>query len=166
MPLKKSEFDTDPRREKLDAVMKQRQYRQDALIEILHQAQHLFGYLDVEVLAHVARALKLPPSRVYGVATFYHLFSIAPPGEHVCVVCLGTACFVQGAMKLLERAELAADCKAGETRPDGKISLRTARCLGASGIAPVVVYDGKLAGKQSAEAVANQVRGWGIHGTK
>jgi bidirectional [NiFe] hydrogenase diaphorase subunit len=109
MPLERSVFDADPRFELIDAAMKRLQHCPDSLIAILHQAQDQFGYLDAAVLAPIARSLMLPPSRVYGVATFYHLFSTEPPGEHTCVVCLGTACFVQGASKLLERENLLAD---------------------------------------------------------
>src|SRR6476619_3711072 len=86
----------DQRMKMLDAAIRKNQHRQDALIEVLHRAQDLFGYLEVPVLRHVARSLKLPPSRVYGVATFYHLFTLQPKGEHTCVICMGTACYVQG----------------------------------------------------------------------
>src|SRR6185503_19287908 len=81
----------------LEATMKRLQYQPDALIEVLHKAQELFGYLSTDLLITIARSLKLPPSRVYGVATFYHFFSLAPQGEHTCAVCLGTACYVKGA---------------------------------------------------------------------
>ncbi len=150
----------DQRMKLLDVAMKKSQFRQDVLIEILHKAQDLFGYLDVPILWHVARSLKLPPSRVYGVATFYHLFSLKPKGEHVCVVCLGTACYVKGATQLLATAESTAKCKAGETRADGKVSVLTARCIGACGIAPAIVYDQVTAGKQTADAVSAHLKGW------
>src|SRR5882672_8114008 len=91
----------DKRFKILDVTMKRHQYQPDALIEVLHKAQELFGFLDRDVLFYVARGLKQPPSRVYGVATFYHLFSLKPQGEHTCVVCMGTACFVKGADRLL-----------------------------------------------------------------
>src|SRR5271156_1578756 len=107
--------------------MKRQQYQPDALIEVLHKAQELFGYLDVDVLRTVARGLKLPPSRVYGVATFYHLFSLKPQGAHTCVVCLGTACFVKGADHLLRAVEECAGIKRGETTADKSLSLLTAR---------------------------------------
>lgn len=155
----------DQRMKMLDAAIKKSQFRQDALIEILHKAQELFGYLDAPVLRHVARSLKLPPSRVYGVATFYHLFSLKPQGEHVCVVCMGTACYVKGADRLLERAEAFAGCKAGQTTRDGKVSILTARCIGACGIAPAVVYDQATAGKQTIEQVEAHLKGWLPHGS-
>lgn len=83
----------DKRFKILDATMKRHQYQQDALIEVLHKAQELFGYLENDLLHYIAQSLKLAPSRVYGVATFYHLFSLAPKGAHTCVVCTGTACY-------------------------------------------------------------------------
>jgi bidirectional [NiFe] hydrogenase diaphorase subunit len=85
--------------------MKKFQFRQDALIEVLHKAQELFGYLEDDLLLFVAYKLKLPPSRVYGVATFYHFFTLKPQGKHTCVVCLGTACYVKGADKVLAAIE-------------------------------------------------------------
>lgn len=155
----------DQRQKMLDAAIKKNQFRQDALIEVLHKAQELWGYLDVPVLGHVARALKLPPSRVYGVATFYHLFTLKPQGEHVCVVCMGTACFVKGADRLLEEAEKALACKVGQTTPDGKVTILTARCIGACGIAPAVVYDQATAGQQSTADIVSRMKGWRNHGT-
>src|SRR5512144_1850974 len=142
----------------LEATMKRHQYQPDALIEVLHKAQELFGYLSTDLLITIAQSLKLPPSRVYGVATFYHFFSLAPQGEHTCAVCLGTACYVKGAAALLATVEHEAGIKAGATTADGRLSLMTARCLGACGIAPAVVIDGEVAGHVTAEKLAEQVR--------
>jgi bidirectional [NiFe] hydrogenase diaphorase subunit len=150
----------DKRFQILDVTMKQHQHQPDSLIEVLHKAQDLFGYLDTDVLWYVARGLRLPPSRVYGVATFYHLFSLKRQGEHTCVVCLGTACFVNGAGRLLETIEQLAHLHPGETTKDGKLSLRTARCIGACGIALAVVYDKTTAGKQTAETVTHHLKEW------
>ena len=138
--------------------MKRHQYQPDALIEVLHKAQELFGYLSNDLLITIARSLKLPPSRVYGVATFYHFFSLAPQGEHTCAVCLGTACYVKGAAALLEAVEREAGVKAGATTPDNRLSLMTARCLGACGIAPAAVFDGEVAGHVTAEQLADRIR--------
>lgn len=154
----------DQRLKMLDAAIRKNQHRQDALIEVLHRAQDLFGYLEVPVLRHVARSLKLPPSRVYGVATFYHLFTLRPKGEHTCVVCMGTACYVKGADRLLTSAEEATRCKAGQTTRDGKVSLLTARCIGACGIAPAVVYDETTAGRQTPADINKCLEGW-LHGS-
>ena len=144
----------------LDTFMKRQQHRGDALIEVLHKAQELFGFLDDSLLIYIARALKLPPSRVYGVATFYHFFTLKPKGEHTCVVCLGTACYVKGADKILAALEQRAGIKTGETTPDNKLSLLGARCIGACGIAPAVVYDGTVAAKQTAESAVAKVQPW------
>jgi bidirectional [NiFe] hydrogenase diaphorase subunit len=142
----------------LEATMKRHQYQPDALIEVLHKAQELFGFLSTDLLITIARSLKLPPSRVYGVATFYHFFSLAPQGEHTCAVCLGTACYVKGAATLLATVEHEAGIKAGATTADNRLSLMTARCLGACGIAPAVVIDGEVAGHVTTEKLAEQVR--------
>jgi bidirectional [NiFe] hydrogenase diaphorase subunit len=155
----------DQRMKMLDAAIKKSQYRQDALIEVLHKAQDLFGFLDTPVLRHVSRSLKLPPSKVYGVATFYHLFSLKPQGEHTCVICMGTACYVKGAEQLLAQAEAMTGCKAGQTTRDGKISVLTARCIGACGIAPAAVYDQATAGKQTADDLTAHLKGWLGHGS-
>jgi bidirectional [NiFe] hydrogenase diaphorase subunit len=150
----------DNRFQLLDACMKRHRFAPDALIEVLHTAQELFGYLQNDLLHYIAHGLKLPPSRVYGVATFYHYFSFAPNGKHTCVVCLGTACYVKGAEALLESIEKRLGIVAGKTTPDGQVSLTTARCLGACGLAPVVVYDGALAGNQKPEMTREHMKGW------
>jgi bidirectional [NiFe] hydrogenase diaphorase subunit len=155
MAEKPKKEESDRRLKRIDVTMKRNQYKPDALIEVLHAAQEAFGYLDEEVLVHVARGLKLPLSRVYGVATFYHLFSLKPSGAHSCVVCMGTACYVKGAGKIMEALQAELGVEAGETTPDGRVSLLAARCIGACGIAPAVVYDGNILGKQTVdEAIA------------
>ncbi|HEY9803619.1 MAG TPA: bidirectional hydrogenase complex protein HoxE [Leptolyngbyaceae cyanobacterium] len=159
-PPTHSHLSGDKRLKVLDAAIKRHQYQQDALIEILHKAQELFGYLENDLLLYIAHKLKLPPSRVYGVATFYHLFSLAPQGVHSCVVCTGTACYVKGAPAILADLEKSTHIHAGETTPDGELSLLTARCLGACGIAPAVVFDGEVAGHQTPELVHERVQGW------
>jgi bidirectional [NiFe] hydrogenase diaphorase subunit len=163
-----SRLATDARMKTLAAAMKRHQYQPDALIEVLHTAQELFGYLDPDLLLHVASSLKLPPSRVYGVATFYHFFSLKPKGEHTCVVCMGTACYVKGAATLVKTIEEYAGVKSGETRADGKLSLVAARCIGACGIAPALVLDGQVVGNQTPGSVIHHLKGWlehGSHGT-
>ncbi|MEI8306302.1 MAG: bidirectional hydrogenase complex protein HoxE [Chloroflexales bacterium] len=130
----------------LEATMKRNQYRPDALIEVLHKAQELFGFLSPALLTSVARSLHLPPSRVYGVATFYHFFSLAPQGDHTCTICLGTACYVRGAGDLMAAAEDAIGVSVGKTTADGRFSLASARCFGACGIAPAVIVDGVVVG--------------------
>jgi bidirectional [NiFe] hydrogenase diaphorase subunit len=149
----------------LEVAMKRQQYRQDALIEVLHAAQGLFGYLELDLLHFVARRLKLPLSRVYGVATFYHFFTLKPKGRHACVICTGTACYVKGADGLLAAVGREAHVAPGETTADGELSLLTARCLGACGIAPAVVLDGAVHGHSTPESLLEQVKGWLARGT-
>lgn len=150
----------DKRFKILEAHMKKHQFKQDALIEVLHKAQELFGYLEDDLLLFIAYKLKLPASRVYGVATFYHFFTLKPKGKHTCVVCMGTACYVRGAAKVLASIEEQVRIKAGETTPDNEVSLLTARCIGACGIAPAVVYDGTVTPRQTPESALAHVKGW------
>ncbi|MEB3251526.1 MAG: bidirectional hydrogenase complex protein HoxE [Cyanobacteriota bacterium] len=152
---------SDPRHKRLDMAMKRHQYRPDALIEVLHVAQEVFGYLEEEVLTHVAHGLKLPLSKVYGVATFYHLFSLKPSGAHSCVVCMGTACYVKGSGQILDGLRTELGIEAGETTADGQVSLTVARCLGACGIAPAIVLDGAVLGKLEPAAAIAQVQALG-----
>ncbi|MEC4895070.1 MAG: bidirectional hydrogenase complex protein HoxE [Oscillatoria sp. PMC 1051.18] len=149
---------------RIDIALKRNHYQPDALIEILHAAQNTFGYLEADTLAYIAKNLKLPLSRVYGVATFYHLFTLKPGGKHTCVVCLGTACYVKGSQKVLAALEQQTKIQAGETTSDGQISLLTARCIGACGIAPAVVFDGQVAGQVSPAAALAKVEGWSTPG--
>ncbi len=149
----------------LEAAMKRHQFRQDALIEVLHTAQGLFGFLAPDVLYFVARGLKLPPSRVYGVATFYHFFTLRPKGEHTCVVCTGTACYVNGADGLLAAVARAGGVRPGETTADGRLSLLTARCLGTCGLAPVAGVDGMFLGRETPDTLLAQLKAWLSHGT-
>jgi bidirectional [NiFe] hydrogenase diaphorase subunit len=148
----------DKRFKLLDAAIKKHQFRQDALIELLHTAQELFGFLDNDVLIYVARSLRAPLSRVYGVATFYNFFKMKPAGEHTCTVCMGTACYVKGAGAILAALEEEHGIKAGETTPDQRLSLVTARCVGACGLAPAVVIDDDLEGKLTAGSTLEHVR--------
>jgi len=150
----------DSRLKMLAATMKRQQYQPDALIEVLHTAQELYGYLDLDLLVYIAHGLKLPPSRVYGVATFYHFFSLKPKGKHTCVVCMGTACYVKGAATLVKTIEDYADIRTGETRADGSMSLIQARCIGACGIAPAAVLDGTVVGNQTPASIVGHVKGW------
>ncbi|MFN5855160.1 MAG: bidirectional hydrogenase complex protein HoxE [Pseudanabaenaceae cyanobacterium] len=150
----------DRRFKSLDMAMKRNQYQPDALIEVLHKAQETFGFLEEDVLLYVARGLKLPLSKVYGVATFYHLFSLKPSGKHTCVVCLGTACYVKGSSKIAESLVTQLKTDLGKTTADGQVSLMAARCVGACGGAPVVVMDGTVQSKQEPETVLAQVMTW------
>lgn len=140
--------------------MKRFRYQPDALLEILHVEQELFGYLDPACLAYVSRCLRVPPSRVYGVATFYNFFTLKPAGEHTCVVCMGTACYVKGATAILGAVESSLGVTSGHTTPDGAVSLVTARCLGACGVAPAMVFDTEVTGKNTPTSAVARLAPW------
>jgi bidirectional [NiFe] hydrogenase diaphorase subunit len=131
--------------------------RPAALIEALHAAQEAFGYLDDDALNYVGDTLGVPHSRVYGVATFYSFFTLKPQGEHTCVVCTGTACYINGAKDIINGLEKQLGLKPKQTTADGKISLLTARCLGACSLAPAVVVDGEARGKVTASDLVAQL---------
>jgi bidirectional [NiFe] hydrogenase diaphorase subunit len=124
--------------------------RPDALIEALHSAQEAFGFIDDDALRYVGESLSVPPSKVFGVATFYHHFTLKPQGEHTCVVCTGTACYINGATEILASIRTGLGVKPRETTADGKVSLLTARCLGACSLAPAVIVDGEVEGRVNA----------------
>jgi bidirectional [NiFe] hydrogenase diaphorase subunit len=142
----------------VDRVLKRCQYSQDALIEVLHAAQETFGFLSDDTMNYIAHALKLPPSWVYGVATFYHFFNLKPQGEHTCTICMGTACFVKRAGDIVETLEKEFDVKSGETTADGKLSVNIARCLGNCGLAPMIILDGEVHARQTPELMLEKCR--------
>jgi bidirectional [NiFe] hydrogenase diaphorase subunit len=139
----------DPRFKLVDRTLKQFQFQQDALIEVLHTAQEVFGFLEEDLLIYVARQLKLPLSWVFGVATFYHFFSLKPQGEHTCTVCLGTACYVKQAAEIVAALRTEFGIEPGQTTTDGKLSFAIARCLGSCGLAPVLVIDNEVLGRET-----------------
>ena len=133
------------------------------LIEALHTVQEAFGYLDETALRYVAISLRVPLSRAYGVATFYHFFTLKPAGEHTCVICLGTACYIKGAQHLVEAVKHDLGISPGETTADGKVSVLSARCLGSCGLAPAVVYDNEVAGKITPDLLRQHLAKWDGH---
>ena len=127
--------------------------KSEELIAILHRAQHIFGYLPREVQEFIADKLHINVSKVYGVVTFYSFFTMERKGKYVINVCLGTACFVRGADKILKEFEARLGIKNGETTADGKFTLSSLRCVGACGLAPVVQVNGKTYGNAIIETV-------------
>ena len=123
------------RERQLDRLMARHHYSGSALIEVLHAAQQLYGYLSRPLLDVIAHKLRLPPSRVLGVATFYHLFRFAPHKLHTATVCLGTACYVAGGMELM--AAVKRTCGAENW------TVEAGRCVGSCGLAPIVICDGE-----------------------
>jgi bidirectional [NiFe] hydrogenase diaphorase subunit len=150
----------DKRWKIVNGMMRRHGYARNALIETLHTAQSSFGYLDEVAIRFVAKSLHVPLSQAYGVVTFYHHFSLKPAGKHTCTVCLGTACYIKGADKLLAEAQKHLGIKPGETTPDNNISLMTARCVGACGRAPVVLEDAELVGLMQAPQLVQKLEGW------
>jgi bidirectional [NiFe] hydrogenase diaphorase subunit len=150
----------DPRWRRVNRVMRLHGYRPNALIETLHMVQDTFGFLELDALTYVAKNLQVPLSRVYAVATFYHFFTLKPPGKHTCVVCMGTACYISGAAEIMHSMQEVLHIEPGETTADGAISLVTARCLGSCGLAPAVVLDGEIKGKMTPAAVLETIERW------
>ncbi len=153
----------DKRWKLVDATMRKAGGNGRGLIETLHTVQEAFGYLDEDALRYVALSLRVPLSRAYGVATFYHFFTLKPGGRHTCVICLGTACYIKGAQHLLETMQQTLSIAPGETTPDGEVSLLTARCLGSCGLAPAVVYDQEVAGKVDPASLRSHLEKWAHH---
>lgn len=125
------------------------------LINILHEAQSLQGYLPEEMQRIIAAKLDIPVSKVYGVVTFYTFFTMTPKGKYPISVCMGTACYVRGGEKLLEELKRRLGIDVGETTPDGKYSLDCLRCVGACGLAPVVMIGEKVYGRLQAADIKN-----------
>ncbi|MBM4168769.1 MAG: bidirectional hydrogenase complex protein HoxE [Ignavibacteria bacterium] len=150
----------DNRFKLLDRSITKHQSSGSALIEVLHAAQEIFGYLEEDLLVYVARALRLPMSSVWGVATFYHLFRLKPKGKHTFVLCTGTACYVKGAGEIQHAVEKLCGVKFGETTPDQNISLISARCVGSCGLAPVAVVDDAVVGKLTVTDAQVRVDQW------
>ncbi len=148
----------DERYSAIDRTMKQFKFEKDALLEVLNTAQEAFGYLSEDLLIYISHQLKVPLSRVYGVATFYHMFTFSPLGEHNCIICTGTACHVKGSDRIVHALSEAFEINPGDTTPDGLFSLTTARCLGTCGLAPVIVFDGQVRGKETPESVTKRVK--------
>jgi bidirectional [NiFe] hydrogenase diaphorase subunit len=160
-PIKEVEPPSDDKRWKIvNATMRRNGYDRNCLIEALHTVQESFGCLDEEALKYVAASLNAPLGAVYGVATFYHFFTLKPPGRHNCVVCTGTACYIKGANDLIKYVEQTVGISPGQTTADGQVSLLSARCLGSCGLAPAVVYDGEVAGKVGVEQLKAKVEEW------
>ncbi len=148
----------DKRRALLEKVLKDNNYQESALLEILHQAQEIYGYLDKDLLMDISGSLNLPPSHVFGVVTFYSFFKLKKSGEHVVTGCLGTACYVKGVEQIIEAIEEEFDLKRGGSTADGKLSLLLTRCIGACAMAPNIVVDDQVIGKATKEVVIQKIR--------
>ena len=128
---------------------------------VLHEAQNIFGYLPIEIQRMISEELRIPLSEIYGVATFYSRFSLIPKGEHTIGVCLGTACYVKGAQEILKAVEKSLGITVGQTTSDRKFSISATRCLGACGLAPVMMIDEEIYGRlkpEDVEEILNKYR--------
>jgi bidirectional [NiFe] hydrogenase diaphorase subunit len=148
----------DKRRVMLEKVYRDYSYEESGLLEILHRAQDIYGYLDKDLLLDIAESLNLPPSHVYGVATFYSYFKLKKPGQHVVTGCLGTACYVKGIEQIMAAIEQEFNIKRGGSTADGKLSLLSTRCIGACAMAPNIVVDDEVIGKATKEAVIAKIK--------
>ncbi|MCE5186822.1 MAG: NADH-quinone oxidoreductase subunit NuoE [Planctomycetaceae bacterium] len=158
-----TQVETDKLNE-LNAFMEQavqNEHSDSYLIAVLHKVQQLYGYLPREVMDTVADKMQIPTAHIWGVATFYHYFNLSPIGKHTVSVCLGTACYVKGAEKVLDTVKKELKITVGQTTEDRLFTLQEARCLGACGIAPVMMIDDKIYGELDAKKtvdIINQYR--------
>lgn len=148
----------DKRWRLVTVTMRKHGYKPHALIETLHTVQEAFGYLDETALRYIAQNLNVPLSRVYGVATFYNHFALKPKGEHTCVVCLGTACYIKGSSAISDKLQEALEIKPGETTPDQKLSLMVAHCVGMCWLAPVAMFDDEVLGELTPDSALEKVK--------
>lgn len=139
---------------------KGKEHPESYLIDILHKAQSLYGYLKKDVMDFVAEEMNIPTAHIWGVATFYHYFNLKPIGKYVIAVCMGTACYVKGAVDVLDAIKKELNIGIGETTQDGLFTLQEARCLGACGLAPVVMINNKIHGDLTPKKVLDVIAGY------
>ena len=144
---------TEEQERELKAFISAKKGERGCLMPILHEANRIYGYLPAEVQTMIADELDIPLAEVYGVATFYSQFSLKPKGKHRISVCLGTACYVKGADKVLSAVEKELRISCGELTPDRKFSLDSCRCVGACGLAPVAMVNGDVYGRLTVDDV-------------
>ena len=142
----------------LEKVLKEHNFQGSALLEVLHRAQEIYGYLDKDLLMDVAQSLNLSPSHVFGVATFYSFFKLKRSGQHTVTGCLGTACYVKGVEEIMQAIEQQYGIKRGESTPDGRLSLLATRCIGACAMAPTIVVDDEVIPKATKEVVLQKIK--------
>lgn len=144
---------SDDKIQKINEICESYENDPGELINVLHETQMTYGYLPAEVQEVIAHNLKVSVAHVYGVVTFYSFFTMVPKGEHPISICLGTACYVRGAEKILDEFKKELNIKVGETTGDGKFSLNCLRCVGACGLAPVAMIGDKVYGRISPDGV-------------
>ena len=140
---------------KLKEICKSFNNEPGELINVLHKSQEHFGYLPAEIQEVISHELNVPVAKVYGVVTFYSFFTMIPKGKHPISICTGTACYVRGAEKVVDEFKRKLNINVGETSPDGKFSISCLRCVGACGLAPVVLVGEKVYGRVAPDEVEN-----------
>jgi bidirectional [NiFe] hydrogenase diaphorase subunit len=150
----------DKRWKLVDATMRSTGQDSHALIETLHAVQEAFGHLDENALRYVALSLRVPFSRVYGVATFYHYFTLRPAGNHACTICTGTSCHIKGSAALLATAKEVLGVRSDKASPGTGISLLSERCIGPCALGPVAVYDGEIKAAEDTAALRRRLKDW------
>ncbi len=144
---------TDEMWKKIDSVITKNYNKPGSLITVMRECQNIVGYLPTELLDYISHGLNLPGSKVFGVATFYSYFSLTPKGRHTIKVCMGTACYVKGIKEAMDRIETKYEVAEGNTSEDKRFTLEAVRCLGACGLAPVIVVNEDIHGSVSSDKV-------------
>lgn len=139
--------DTPEQEAKLKAVIEEKKHVEGSLMQVMQEAQEIYGYLPLEVQQMIAAGMGVSVEDVYGIATFYAQFALSPKGEHQISVCLGTACYVKGSQDIIDRISEVLGIQSGECTPDGKFSLEACRCIGACGLAPVMTVGDDVYGR-------------------
>ncbi|MBC8060828.1 MAG: NAD(P)H-dependent oxidoreductase subunit E [Clostridiaceae bacterium] len=157
--IKKSQYNLDTDNlKKLELYIDGLEEKEGSLINVLHEAQDIFGYLPEDLQLFISRKLNIAAAKVFGVVTFYSFFTMKPRGKHLINVCLGTACFVKGADKILNEFKVQLNIKENNSTEDGLFTIDTLRCVGACGLAPVVIVDGKVYGRFKVEDVEKVIK--------
>ena len=151
---------------KVQKILENNGGTRSGIITILQEIQDIYNYLPEEVLKYVTEKIDIPLIELYSIASFYDAFSLTPRGEHVCSVCMGTACHVNGAPLVLEEIERKLDIKKGQTTKDNQFTLKTVNCLGACALAPIVQVDGNYHGKISMQKTDEILEKYGYVSTK
>ncbi|MGB4588586.1 MAG: NAD(P)H-dependent oxidoreductase subunit E [Clostridiaceae bacterium] len=138
----------------LDSFINEIKATESDLIAVLHRAQNIFGYISEDVLSHISKRTSVPKASIYGVVSFYSYFTTEPRGKNVINVCMGTACFVRGSEKILREVESQLRIKTGETTIDKMFTIDSLRCVGACGLAPVIMVNDKVYGRVETNDIA------------
>jgi len=158
MSCKCSNTCVDTKAQELENIIKKYKDVKGALIPVLHEAQELYGYLPLQVQKAIAEGLGVPLAEVYGVVTFYSQFSLYPKGKYQIQLCLGTACYVKGAGTIYERFKQELGLKGDGVTEDGMFSLQACRCIGACGLAPVIMINGEVYGRLVPDDVTKLIK--------